>query len=415
MAVSVLADNQGHADFFRRRILLNAQYWHTYVSEKATDISALDIERELIIKAIAFALELREAWPIVYSLLVTYAPYMERRGHWETWHQLLNRAVKIAQQLEDVTGVITLSALLARLLQRQSQLDRAVEHYRRVIRWARQSKNRYEEARACTNLGYLYIEDGHWYRAEVLCCYALAIFEAINNHHGLAHTNNHLGLLYTRKRAWERAKPHLEQACQLWQGMEDQHGLMRGLINQGLLHNDMEQYDEALSFLENALQLAKLTGEEAEIGKIHLNMGIAYGQKSELPQAETSIWQAEAIFRRFSNSLDLALTWTNLGIIYIEQKKWKEAGTYLEKALTTCRHLKIEYGEIDALQGLVEYELARGNQQQALGHLKELERLVQPQEWQVRHRRLQAFLLKYRRNLPEFQLDRLRHMGLLID
>ena len=45
MATPGLADS--HADFFRCRILLNAQYWHGYVSDKATDISALDNEREL--------------------------------------------------------------------------------------------------------------------------------------------------------------------------------------------------------------------------------------------------------------------------------------------------------------------------------------------------------------------------------
>jgi tetratricopeptide (TPR) repeat protein len=399
MAVSVLANNQSHADFFRRRILINAQYWHAYVSDKATDISALDSERELVIKAIAFALDIREAWPSVYGLLVTYASYMERRGHWETWQQLLNRAVKIAQKIEDITAVITLSALLARLLQRQSQLKQASGYYHQVIRLARHSKNLYEEARACTNLGYLYVEDGHWYRAEALCCHALIMFEAINSDHGRAHTENHLGLLYTRQYLWDKAQHYLERACALWQATEDHHGLMRGFINLGMLYDHMRHPREALFFLEKALQEAQLTGEEVEIGKIYKNMSVAYQQNGESVQAEKYAWQAEVIFRRFSNTLDLALTWINLGLIYIDQQKWKEAREYLEAALESCRNLKNEHGQIEALIGLIEYELAQGNKQKATTKLNELERLIQLYNGRTQPHHLQSLLLKYRHSV----------------
>lgn len=401
MASPLLANNPDHTDFFHRRILLNAQYWCDYVKDKAVDTTALEGERERIVKAIAFALDLTAAWSLVYELIVNFSPFMERRGYWEIWNQSLNRAIEVARQIEDINGVITLSVLLARLLQRQSQLRQAISHYHRVIRLARQSKNLYEEARACTNLGFLYIEEGHWYRAEVLCGYALTIFETINSDHGRAHTENHLGILYTRQRSWGKAKSHLEQACILWQAMNDQHGLMRGLINQGLLHNDMEQYNEALSFLEKALQLAKLTGEETEIGTIYLNMGIAHGQKGELARAEAFTWQAEAIFRRISNSLHLILVWNNLGIVYTGQKKWKEAREYLEMALATSRDLKIVPAEVDALQGLLEYELARQNYQQAARSLSRLESFIQTPDKTVRYRHLQPRLAKYHHRLAK--------------
>ncbi len=90
---------------------------------------------------------------------------MERRGYWETWSQLLERAVSIARQAKDTNSAITLSALLGRLLQRQSYLVQAIIQYRRVIRLAREVGYEFEVARACTNLAYLYIEHGHWWRA----------------------------------------------------------------------------------------------------------------------------------------------------------------------------------------------------------------------------------------------------------
>ena len=190
---------------------------------------------------------------------------------------------------------------------------------------------------------------------------------------------------------------------------------MRGFINLGLLYSDAGQYDQALSALEEAFQHAKLAGEEAEIGKIYLNMGLALGQKGELAQAEAYLWQAEAIFQRFSNSQDLLLLGINLGILYIEQKRWGEAREYLETALTTCRNLKNEYGEIEAIQGLVEYELAKGNQQQAVEWLSELKRLVRPLDWKIRQQRLQLLQKKYHRSLPGLQLDKLRWLAEVTD
>jgi tetratricopeptide (TPR) repeat protein len=219
MANSHLTNHPNYPALFRRHVLANAQYWQEYVTRRSTDIAALDHERDCILKAISFALDLEVAWPCVYKVIVTFSSFMEKRGYWESWNRLLTQALTIAQQIEDMTGATTLSTLLARLLQRQSRIRHAIAQHRRTIRLARQTGNRFEEARACTNLGYLYIEQDQWYRAEVLCCHALKIFEAIDSDHGRAHTENHLGILYTRQCLWDKGEQHLEKACAIWQNL----------------------------------------------------------------------------------------------------------------------------------------------------------------------------------------------------
>ncbi len=401
MAVAVLTNTPNYGDFFRQRVLLNTQYWRDYVTNRVTDIAALDGERDRIIKAISFALDLENVWPFVYELIVTFSPYMERRGHWETWNWLLDRAIKVAQQVEDTSGVITLSALFARLLQRQSRPEQAITHYRRTIRLARQTENYFETARGCTNLGFLYIEQGHWYRAEVLCCYALNIFEQLGSNHGRAHTENHLGLLYTRLAQWDKARQHLERACALWQAMDDHHGLMYGYINLGVLCIESGNFDQALPDLEKALQQATLTGEEAYIGKIYLNMGIVYRLRGELSQAEAYARQAEKIFRRFSNLRELANVWSNLGLACLDQGKWAEARQYLDVSLEARRKLHHQYDEIKSLIHLLEYELALGNRKKARAQLHEVERLIDPHRQVELSRHLQSLLAKYQPILAE--------------
>lgn len=399
MTNSDLANGQNFSGLFRHYVLANVQYWQKYVTQQSTDIAALDRERDRILKAISFALDLEIAWPCVYQVIVTFSSFMERRGYWESWNRLLDQALKVAQRLEDVAKATTLSALLARLLQQQSRIGPAIVQHRHTVRLARQIGNRFEEARACTNLGFLYIEQGQWHRAEVLCCHALNIFETINSDHGRAHTENHLGVLYTRKCFWDKAEQHLERACAIWQTMADNHGLMRGFINLGLLYNQMECSKKSLDYLKKALHQARITGEEIELGLIYLNMGVAYRLSGEPVQAEAQARQAEAIFRQSSNPIGLALAWISLGGAYIDQKIWNKARRYLEAGLDACRKLKNEYGEIEALIGVVEYELARENQQLATEQLNELENLSQSRNWDARYPYLQSRLIKYRCSL----------------
>jgi tetratricopeptide (TPR) repeat protein len=402
MATSHLTNHPNYPALFRRHVLANAQYWQEYVTRRSTDIAALDHERDCILKAISFALDLEEAWPCVYKVIVTFSSFMEKRGYWESWNRLLTQALTIAQQIEDMTGATTLSTLLARLLQRQSRIRHAIAQHRRTIRLAHQTGNRFEEARACTNLGYLYIEQGQWYRAEVLCCHALKIFEAIDSDHGRAHTENHLGILYTRQCLWDKGEQHLEKACAIWQAMGDNHGLMRGFINLSLLYIEMENGSKALKYLKKALYQAKLTGEETELGTIYLNMGAAYRLSGEPAQAEAQGQRAETIFRQSSNLVGLALAWINLGMACIDQQKWEKAREYLEAGLDTCHNLKNEYGKIGALLGKVEYELTRGNQQQALVRLKEIESLISQDYKNAQYHHLQRHLAKYHAELGRF-------------
>lgn len=408
MTNSDLTSGRNFSGLFRHYILTNVQYWQEYVTQQSSDIAALDRERDRILKAISFALEMEEAWPCVYEVIVTFSSFMERRGYWESWNRLLNQALEVARRLEDVTKATTLSALLARLLQQQSRIESAIVQHRYTIRLARQTGNRFEEARACTNLGFLYIEQGHWHRAEVLCYHALNIFEAIDSDHGRAHTENHLGVLYTRKCLWDKAQQHLERACAIWKSMDDNHGLMRGFINLSFLYNEMEYGKKSLDCLKNALHQARITGEETELGLIYLNMAVAYRLSGEPLQAETQARHAEVIFRQSSNPDGLALAWVNLGGAYIDQKMWDKARRYLEAGLEACRNLKNEYGEIRALIGIVEYELAKDNQQLAAKQLNKLEDLFQSHNWGVRYPHLQPRLIKYRCSLSGQDPDKLQ-------
>ena len=361
-----LSSAQKRYAFFTQTVLNNLNYWQIWLTDHSANATALDKKQNSIVKAISFALDLEEiAWSSVFELIAAVSPHIERRGHWDIWKHILIRGLHLAGRLEDRPSEIQLSALLGRLSFQQNHFQESVVYYRQTIRMARRIGDRFNEARACTNLGYYYIEQGFWYRAEVLCCHALRLFEQVDSGHGRAHTENHLGVLYIHQHRWQQAKQRLEQALALWQTMDDAHNLMRVFINFGALYSKMEQAERALEYSHQALHQAQITGAKTAEGAILKNIAIAHRKIGNLDQAEEFAIQAEIIFRRFSDQAGLAKVWNTPGSIYTDQHKWDDARHSLKLSLELSRSLHNRYAEIGALIGMIEYELARGNQQQA--------------------------------------------------
>jgi tetratricopeptide (TPR) repeat protein len=378
VAIYSLSDDQRRTQFFQETTLLNLEYWQAWLAQvKSTDIAAINLERNGIVRAILFGLDLGQAvWSTTYSLVTTFSTYMERGGHWDVWYGVLRRATKMAEAVGDEASIVDLSTLLARLLFQQSHFQEACRYYRQTIRLARRTGDQFNEARACSNLGYHYAETGQWYRAEVLCCHALDIFEQIDSQHGQAHTHNHLGCLYLRQEQWPQAEQHLQQACAIWQQMDDKHGLMRGYINLGVLYLNTYRPDKGLSSLSKALDYAQFTGDGLAAGTIYMNIGHAYRLKQEYAEAETYLRRAETIFQDHANTRGLALVQDNLGLVYLDQQCWTEAEFHLKAALAAWRNLDSKYNEIQAIIYLAEYELARGHSRQSSIYLDEAAQLL---------------------------------------
>lgn len=214
--MSTIQNTQHYIDLFQNRLMHMIEHWRMHEAVQQVEYKYLDRERKLALKAISLGLDFEPAWPTVQRLIVAFTPYMERRGHWEEWSVLLQRAIKLAQRVEDYERETTLTARLVRRWQSRSRpLETNNRYYFRVIQLAPQINNHFEEARACSNLGYHYIDGGRWWRSEVLSLHALAVFRELESEHGQAHT----GLLYIRERKWEDAENHLQMACKIWQQM----------------------------------------------------------------------------------------------------------------------------------------------------------------------------------------------------
>lgn len=378
---------------------INQSLAESLATVHAVDTKLPDEERVQACHVLDFGLRATESWPNASALMVALASYMERSGQWESWQQFLERAIATAQRLGDTDHEITLTALLARLYQRRGEAPAMVRTYRRVIRLARRNGNRYELARACSNLGYYFVYAGCWWRSERLSCYALMLFETLDSNHGRAHTNNHLGVLYLRMHQWTKAEQHLKHACTLWQTMGDHHSLMRGFENLGVFYYETNQGQHALSYFNKALQQVELTGEQKEIAGILLNIGLVHSLHNELHKAENKIREAESMFERDANFLGLCEARGSLGHLYYKQARWLEAEHYLQIALDGHRSLGNVYGELRVLLYWVEYLLTRQYFTKAHENIIMLEQLLRKHTWFQSDRELLGKISNFKQQL----------------
>ncbi|MEZ4707274.1 MAG: hypothetical protein R3A44_08715 [Caldilineaceae bacterium] len=104
---------ENRRSFFQGCVERMLLYWRDHQALASIDIAVLDRERQRILKNIALGLELQPLWPLVKPLVIAFAPYMERRGHWDAWHSVLEQAIRMAQRAGDIESETTLTAFLA--------------------------------------------------------------------------------------------------------------------------------------------------------------------------------------------------------------------------------------------------------------------------------------------------------------
>ena len=398
------SQTNGKDTLFTLGVQRNLLYWRAWLEVHQNDIKKLDRERSAIVKAIQHGLNTLDSLTLAYELIEQFSPYLERRGQWERWNQILDNAIVRASETGHLSYVPPLSLLRARLFKHQSRFREAVSEYHHAIRVSRYTDDHVTRARAWSNLGHLYIELDHWWRAEILCIHALRIFEEKDSSHGRAHTHNHLGILYTRQCRWKNAWQHLEKACSLWQEMGATHGLLLANLNLGKLAVDMRMEGiaapyPAYDFLRKAIRYGRQTADEVLVGMAQMNLGAVYRLDGRIEEAAEVFRTAKKIFDHYGDSLGIAMSIDNLGVICADMGRMEQAFQYFRESLEKWRALGSHYGEIRTLLYLAEWESQIGNKRAAKRWLGETDKQLTQYGQGTKYQALQVKFERVRSSL----------------
>ncbi|WP_309890016.1 CHAT domain-containing tetratricopeptide repeat protein, partial [Archangium sp.] len=191
------------------------------------------------------------------------------------------------------------------------------------------------------NHAKLYIDQGHYGRAEPLYARALAIREGAlgKDHPDVAASLNNLATLYRDQGHYGRAEPLYARALAIRDGAlgKDDPKVASSLNNLAILYRDQGQYGRAEPLYERALAIG-----EGTLGKNHPDVARSLNNLANLYYVQGHYGRAEPLYERAlairegvlgKDHPDVATSLNNLASLYYVQGQYGRAETLYERAL----------------------------------------------------------------------------------
>lgn len=305
-------------------------------------------------------------------------PQIEGRKRWDKWADVLGKAIETANAIADVATLSDLVMLYHNYGRSLLSIDRYAEGeaaYLKAIQLARKAQDHHSEARACSNLGYYYVDQGHWWRSEILCCHALAIFEQLDNAHGKAHTYNHLGVVYYRQARWAESKAALNQAVKLFHSLNSDTGLLFAYTNLGTLAYETMQADRAVFWANKVIEIARKLGDTRSQGIGTNNLAAAYALSQDYDKAKAASDDTMAIYEMCHDPVGTARAHLNRGEILLRLGEYQQGMQHLDIAFGAFSGLSNADGMVEILTFLIDYHEQHSQtrlQQETLSRLRDV-------------------------------------------
>ncbi|MFC8529218.1 ATP-binding protein [Nocardia sp. NPDC057227] len=248
--------------------------------------------------------------------------------------------------------MITMTALLAGLLDRDGPWPLACRLHRRAVAAAHELDDSLQEAGSLNNLGAALWRAGNYSAATSRFDTARALYQRDNNVLGEANSLNNLGNVCEEAGDYRSALTYYEQALIQYRRCGDTLGEANALNNLGNAWEATGDYPTAIDQFEQALTLYDQL--DFRLGKANSlnNIGIVRGRTGHSTEAVELHGLALQLYRQLGNRLGEANALTNLGIVHGRTASFRDAIALHHQALELYRELGSVRGEASVLNNL---------------------------------------------------------------
>ncbi|MEX1000797.1 MAG: tetratricopeptide repeat protein [Crocinitomicaceae bacterium] len=226
-------------------------------------------------------------------LLIELAKAAEFKGEVSKSEQLLNKAIKLAEDVEFSKGVA------------------AAIFYRG---WFAQKKGDYDTAQKD------YIQ-------------ALEIQEKINDEEGKGRTLTTMGILAIRHGEAERALEYYDQALEIKRNHHDTTGIMAVMNNIAVVHLQIGEEEKAIRELEEVYRISKILGDSSTISTVMENLAVLYFDSNQEQKAFDFANESYNISKSQKDYIGMSMTSSLLCEFYMEKGQFDKALTLADSAI----------------------------------------------------------------------------------
>lgn len=248
----------------------------------------LDLAKEYLQKAYCQFVALDDN-KNAFESLWNIATYELAYGSIDTAYQVYEKALPIAEQLNDSSAYADVIANMAQILYKRNEKAAAYEHYAKIKRWYELMGNEQRVVRTESNMAAIRFEQGEAEEARRIYWRILPKFEAFGDNHFLFLACKNLGMIYENNLVnFDSAMFYLQKAIDctnnpilfrendIFLKNEKSGALVEManiLVRQGLYQEALGKYEEALSLAENSGFLYGQMEACVGLGKVYCQLG----------------------------------------------------------------------------------------------------------------------------------------------
>ena len=228
-------------------------------------------------------------------------------------------------------------------------------------------------ANSLKNIGIGYFNQGKDVEALNYWKQSLEIFKSINDEVGTANILNNIGAIYFNQKDLTNALEYSLQSLKLAEKTNNKLRILSALNNiGGIYFEKTATHDKALTYFLKSLPLSEELKDTESYGTTAANLGEIYYVRN---QDSLALFYFNKAVKAFNDSENSPFAYNNLGKVYDRQLRFDLAIYYHRKALEIARKLNGTLDIVQSLMGLAKTNISKMNWQEALGYLKEAEKL----------------------------------------
>jgi tetratricopeptide (TPR) repeat protein len=201
------------------------------------------------------------------------------------------------------------------------------------LRWARGSKDLYEEATALFNSGNLALIRGDFTTAEHLYLESLRICEIDGNEQGEAVNYHQLGIIAYKQRNFAAAEKWYHKALATKRKLGDEGAFASTYHQLGNIADEQGDFAAAETWYLKALTISEKLGDIQDSALTYHQLGNIAGKQGNFVSAEKWYLKALMIFEKLGDELHAAGTCSELGHLSFERQDYLSSWRFAVKAL----------------------------------------------------------------------------------
>jgi predicted ATPase/class 3 adenylate cyclase/tetratricopeptide (TPR) repeat protein/DNA-binding XRE family transcriptional regulator len=220
-------------------------------------------------------------------------------------------------------------------------------------------------AKVCSGEGTLAFAQGDCDQAAVFHEHALALYQELDNQHGIAFALNNLGAQAGQKGDMSRAALFYTQSLTLSQAIGNRWLMAFALNNLGDVAREQGDVDQAVARYQESLALCRELGDQWIITVLLHNLGEVMQDQGKNEEAMSLYEESLALSREWGYKWVSAYTFGKLGQIALVLGDIARARTYCQESIMLVWDMGLKRGIAEGLEGFAALAYAIGAYERA--------------------------------------------------